>query len=245
MEIVDVKDLNQKLGFSERFTHAEDMAIADFKHWRMEVNDAPIFRYLYRNFKPNRHLEFGTWQGFGTVLCLEECSATVWTINLPFGEKTDKQELVYSNYEREIEALQSWAAQLGIPKQPFYRTDRLGFIGRHYLGRRFGHRVCQIYADSTEWDISNYPQGFFDSCLIDGAHTTEIVSNDTVKALQLVRSAGMILWHDYCPYQDIIDSSGVVRGVTQSINMNIELLRAQLETLFWVDPSMILVGVKK
>ena len=28
--------------------------------WKMEIHDAPIFRYLYRTFRPKRHLEFGT-----------------------------------------------------------------------------------------------------------------------------------------------------------------------------------------
>ena len=54
--------------------------------WDTEKDDALILRYIYQNHQPRRHLEFGTWQGFGTCLCLESCAATVWTINLPDGE---------------------------------------------------------------------------------------------------------------------------------------------------------------
>lgn len=52
----------------------------------MEDDEAPIFRFLYQSLQPSRHLEFGTLQGWGTSLCLESCSATVWTINLSDGE---------------------------------------------------------------------------------------------------------------------------------------------------------------
>jgi predicted O-methyltransferase YrrM len=215
----------------------------------MEVDDAPILRYLFRNFRPRRHLEFGTWQGFGTVLCLEECSATVWTINLPFGERNEQLEALrghlYGNYPNELEALHDWARLVGLQELPHYQTDQLGFIGRHYLGRQLGHRVCQIYADSTKWDISNYPEGFFDTCLVDGGHFHEIVTNDTKKALCLLRSGGMILWHDFCPLPDVIAASETVRGVTRSIDMNFEYLHAQLRMLFWIDPSMILLGIKR
>jgi hypothetical protein len=50
--------------------------------------------------------------------------------------------------------------------------------------------VAQVYTDSREWDTSHYPDGFFDSCLIDGGHTQDIVVSDTMQALRLVRSEG-------------------------------------------------------
>ncbi len=57
-----------------------------FNDWVMARDDAPILRYIFKAHQPKRHLEFGTWQGLGTCLCLEETEATVWTINLYDGE---------------------------------------------------------------------------------------------------------------------------------------------------------------
>ncbi len=134
---------------------------------------------------------------------------------------------------------------MGIPEQSQYRTDRLGFIGRHYLGRQLGHRVCQIYADSRKWDISNYPEGFFDSCLIDGGHKRDIVMSDTRKALQLVRSGGMILWHDFCSDPDVMAASETVHEVTKAITDSLDHLGSDMKMLVWIDPSMLLLGIRK
>jgi hypothetical protein len=245
IEIVNHNELHEKLGFKEPLFYPWDISSKSLKEWRMEVDDAPILRYLYRNFRPRRHLEFGTWQGFGATLCLEECDATVWTINLPFGESKDHQENVYSNYPSETSALQRWAERVGLPEKPFYRTDQLGFIGRHYLGRHFGHRVCQIYAHSSEWDISNYPEYFFDSCLVDGGHERDIILNDTRKALSLLRQDGMIMWHDFSLDSDLISASQVVHNVADTITKNIDYLHIHLKKIFFINPSMLLIGIKK
>jgi len=90
----------------------------------------------------------------------------------------------------ELAAVQAWAQRIGLPQQTSYVTDTLGFIGRLYLERELGHRVCQIYCDSRQWDTSAYPPEFFDTVLIDGGHQREIVISDTRKALPLLRSGG-------------------------------------------------------
>mgnify|MGYP001569251465 CR=1 FL=1 len=214
-------ELGDRLGFREPFLSSTSSTEKNLSKWRMEEDDAPIFRYVYRNFRPKRHLEFGTWQGLGATFCLEECDAAVWTINLPFGENNQDGSNAYGYYGREQEALLAWAEKIGLPIKPsrdrpvlnsfarilqnkkkgppVLRTDSIGFIGRFYLEKGLGHRVCQIYSDSRKWDTSNYPPGFFDSALVDGGHTYELVDNDTRKALQLVRSGGLVLWHDFCP----------------------------------------------
>ena len=82
VSVVSVKDLHVKLGFSTPIDYPVSSLAKPLTKWNMEIDDAPIFRYLYRNIMPLRHLEFGTWQGTGVLYCLEECDATVWTINL-------------------------------------------------------------------------------------------------------------------------------------------------------------------
>jgi hypothetical protein len=218
--------------------------------WKMEDDDAPIFRYLYQTYGPRRHLEFGTWQGWGSVLCLEFSAATVWTINLPEGESRSDGTWAYgervidpSHAPQGIITVNYGEDELG--PRTYHRTDAGGYIGRIYREKGLGNRVCQIYCDSREWDISNYPSDFFDSVLIDGGHQPEVVINDTRKSLQVLRSGGLIMWHDFCPFPGIRSRFETVEGVTVGIEMILPELRSQLKSLCWIDPSWILVGVLK
>lgn len=209
----------------------------------MEVDDAPIFRYIYRNFRPRRHLEFGTWQGAGTLYCLEECDATVWSINLLEGEVFKDGAVSYGVDDNERASAQEWARKIGLEVKDWPQTDSLGYIGRFYLEKGMGNRVCQIYGDSTKWDISNYPPGFFDTALIDGGHQEDVVISDMAKAFQLLRSGGLIMWHDFCP--PIYDKFETTLGVMRAIHQQWEWINEQTLKLFWIYPSWILVGIKK
>ncbi len=244
---LSAEHLHKPFGFDEHPIIPHTNRTTPLGQWKMELNDAPIFRYLYRNFRPRRHLEFGTWQGAGVVYCLEECDATVWTVNLPFGEMQSDGSTIYSgkgeSFGLDTSLADAWARRLGLPPQDAYRTDSFGFIGRFYLEKQLGNRVCQIYCDSTKWDISNYPEGFFDSVLIDGGHVPDVVLNDTKKALALLRPGGLIMWHDFCP--PVHDKFDVVQGVMKGLKQAAPLLEDSLENLFWIEPSWILCGVKK
>lgn len=185
LDIVTVEALHERLGFSTPIDYPIDSRHRAFSDWRMEVDDAPILRYLYRSFRPRRHLEFGAWEGTGTCYCLEECDATVWTINLPNGETVGGRPAYVSS-----------PAMMPPTAVPIARkgdhnavqTDAGAFIGHRYRDAGLGHRVCQIYCDSRDWDTSTYPPGFFDSALIDGGHSPDLVASDTDKALSVVRA---------------------------------------------------------
>jgi len=240
-----VDHLHKELGFATPIDYPREFLETPLEKWRMEINDSPIFRYLYRQFKPKRHLEFGTWQGAGTVYCLEECAATVWTLNLPAGELTPEGKPAYTSTESYGLGTSSgpdWARRIGLAQENWYRTDTLGFIGRFYLERDLGHRVCQIYADSTKWDDSQYPDGFFDSVLVDGGHIPEVVASDTKKALRLVRPGGLIMWHDFCP--PVAELFGAPKGVQEGLGRVAGEMASTLSNLFWIKPSWILVGIR-
>jgi predicted O-methyltransferase YrrM len=218
--------------------------------WKMEEDDAPILRFLYEAHQPKRHLEFGTWQGWGTMLCLESSRATVWTVNLPDGESRPDGTWAYGERimeagtaPRNIETISYGDDELG--SRTYHRTDARGYIGRFYRDNGLGNRVCQIYCDSRDWDISNYPANFFDSVLIDGGHQPDVVANDTQKALCLLRSGGLVVWHDFCPLPEIRSEFETVRGVTAGVESMLPELQAQLKTLCWINPSWILLGIKK
>ena len=135
-------------------------------NWKMERDDAPIFEYLYKVFAPRRHLEFGTWQGWGATLCLESCNATVWTLNLPDGESKSDGTWAYGERVKDVSNVPNDIVSVNYgtdDKGPmtYHRTDAGGYIGHIYRSKNLGHRVCQVYCDSREWDISNYPADFF------------------------------------------------------------------------------------
>lgn len=255
---VSVHQLHDRLRLSAPLDYPATSLEKSLVQWRMEDDDSPILRYLYRNLRPRRHLEFGTWQGTGTLYVLEECDATVWTINLLGGEIDAEGRWAYSsNYpepevsDRDHGLLKKVANYLGRkmagapPAEPSrgFQTDALGFIGRFYLERDLGNRVCQIYCDSRKWDVTNFPDGFFDSCLIDGGHQYETVKSDTGNALRLVRRGGLLLWHDFCPVPDVLAQCPAPQDVVSFVRDNWEMLKAETSDLFWIDPSHILVGI--
>ncbi|HEV3333764.1 MAG TPA: class I SAM-dependent methyltransferase [Bryobacteraceae bacterium] len=218
LDVVPVDDLASRLGFSERLDYPLASRRKPLTDWKMEIDDSPIFRYLYRNFRPRRHLEFGTWQGSGVLYCLEECSATVWTLNLPKGE-------------------------MSADGTRAYEEDDGASIGRFYQEKGLGHRVCQIYCDSRDWEISNYPPVFFDSVLIDGGHHPSVVRSDTAKALELLRPGGLCMWHDFCPDPLVLHQSPTSLGVVQALLQDWDTVRSRMRDLFWIHPSYILLGI--
>src|SRR5262245_54839629 len=85
VERVSAATLGAVLGFSEPICMPERWITLSLQDWEMAADDF-LLRYLFRNFRPSRHLEFGTWLGDGVVRCVEECDATVWTVNPLEGE---------------------------------------------------------------------------------------------------------------------------------------------------------------
>ena len=57
-------------------------------------------------------------------------------------------------------------------------------------------RVKLIRADSFEFDFSPF-YGKVGLVFIDGDHSYEVVSHDTLEALRMVVPGGVIAWHDY------------------------------------------------
>lgn len=246
LPFVPAGEVGKRLGFGEALSLPRESLGKSLCAWKMELDDFPILRFLYRNFRPRRHLEFGTWQGAGVCCCLESCEATVWTINLYDGEKKPDGQWAYGEPLPADEVKLLWGErQEATGATVLCRTDSLGFIGRLYHKRNLGHRVCQIYCDSRAWCTRNYPSDFFDSALIDGGHTRELVANDTRKALQVVRAGGLLLWHDFCPDAEVVQNCSSTQGVLAAIKADWDWLQSNLSDLFWIEPSWLLVGIKR
>lgn len=249
MQIANIKieDLDSVLGFKEKLSYSEEAKAKPLEKWVMEFDDGPIFKYIYRNFKPKRHLEFGTWLGIGTCICLEESEASVWTVNLPLGEFSDDdmKKNAYSITPEQDTFFRSWVDGMGLAFKPdsLPPSDSLAFCGMKYIQKKLGNRVCQIYCDSKKWDTSAIPEGFFDTVLIDGDHSMPGAVSDTLKAYDLLRPGGLMMWHDYCP--PVRGKGMSVDGVADAIDSLRPWLDGRFEKLFWIEPSWILVGIKK
>jgi predicted O-methyltransferase YrrM len=241
---VQMEKLHEELGFTERLDAVCTGNTETFQEWDMETRDQPVLRYIFRNFRPKRHLEFGTGQGRSTVYCLEECDATVYTINAPTGaiDMADGRTL-YPMGPKETEAAREWGKRLGIDVKEGCAADTLIFIGREYMEKGYGRRVCQIYSDSVIWETKNFPDGFFDSVFIDGSREISTLINDTKKAIPLLRPGGIILWYNFfVPHTKeelLIDNS--VTGFIASRQVWLEPFTTKM---FWIYPSKIYLGVR-
>ena len=242
LDIVDVSALHQRLHFTAALDYPASSRRKSFLDWKMETDDSPILRYIYRNFRPRRHLEFGTWSGSGACYCLEECDASVWTINLPDGELIDGKP-AYSAMADDVP--QGAVAALHIDGKAVYQTDAGMLIGRRYREAGFGHRVCQIYCDSRDWDTAAYPREFFDSVLIDGGHAADVVVSDTRKALSVTRPGAVVMWHDFCPDPAVFGVFASVVGVITGLMEHWDEFAPELQDVFWVQPSFLLIGVRR
>ena len=88
--------------------------------------DGAILRQVFRQFRPTRHLEFGTWLGDGVLRVVEECDASVWTINLLAGETKPSGQWAYGTEEDDVSAGSSWREELRSAGKVWVRTDAFG-----------------------------------------------------------------------------------------------------------------------
>ena len=81
-----------------------------------------------------------------------------------------------------------------------------------YCGTPVEAKIEQLFGDSKAFDESRY-QGECDLVFVDGSHAFSYVMNDSRKALRMVRSGGVVLWHDY---RDGLAEE--TRGVFEALN---------------------------
>jgi hypothetical protein len=79
---------------------------------------------------------------------------------------------------------------------------------------------------------------------IDGGHSRDVVASDTSRALELVRPGGLVIWHDFCPRDEVTTACASTRDVVGFIAEHGETLGHAFERLFWIDPSWLLFGVR-
>jgi predicted O-methyltransferase YrrM len=221
LSIVDTESLATHLGASLPLVLPQSSRDKPLTQWKMEVDDAPILEWLWRWHAPRRHLEFGTWEGFGTVLVARSTEAEIWTINLPDGEVGMNGASLYES------------------------TDAGATIGRLYRDAGVSSRVHQLLIDSRQLDPGVFADQPFDSVFIDGGHTPDVVRSDTEKALGLLRPGGLCVWHDFCPDPEVLGVSLAPLGVVKAVADNFDRWSLSFEKLFWIRNSWILAGITR
>mgnify|MGYP001258896805 FL=1 len=84
-------------------------------------------------------------------------------------------------------------------------------------------KINIIFQNSLEFEEKKFEKKM-DLIFIDGGHTYSVVKNDTEKALKMLNTEGVILWHDYVPGKR--SSKDVVKYINEiSKNLTIKHIK--------------------
>lgn len=202
----------------------------------MEREDSPYLRWIWSALKPEKHFEFGTWEGFGACLVLKSTNAHVWTINLAQGEQTNGGAQYTESREPGLKTIFMGDASGA--------SDSDNSVGWMYRALELGSRVTQLFGDSLKLDHSSLGNGSFDTVFIDGGHDFKVVSSDQAKALEMLRPGGVVVWHDFSLDDKVIADHPSCKGVLSAVSENIDLLESHLD-LYWLEGTFLLIGHKR
>ena len=137
--------------------------------------ECAVLASLSHLVKARRAFEFGTYKGVSTTqlaLNIGE-EGMVFTLDLPEDHP---------------------AYTLPIPKPEERQIAAEGGKGI-LIPRDLLNRVTFLRSDSATFDETPY-LGTIDLVFVDGAHSYEYVKNDTEKGWRMLRSGGVVAWHD-------------------------------------------------
>lgn len=143
--------------------------------------------------KTKNAIEIGTFNG-NTTLNIAH--------NLPAGGKVVTLDLP-------IEGDQSYALKID-GEELRNMTDRR-IVGEQFKGHEEEKKIVQVFGDSAKIDFSTLG-GPFDFAFIDGCHDYAYVKSDTDNVLKVMRSGGIIMWHDYAMMEPVSRAVDEYRG---------------------------------
>lgn len=132
---------------------------------------------LLKRTRAEAVFEFGTYKGLSiTQLALNvQEGALVCTLDLPEGETQSRLPISHAK-----------DATIAV------ESGKGGFVPA-----TLRERIQFLRQDSASFDESPYVERM-DFVFVDGAHNTEYVRNDSEKGWRMLRSGGIIAWHDCC-----------------------------------------------
>lgn len=114
-----------------------------------------------------------------------------------------------------------------------------------HAAQSLDQRVWQRLGDSDEWDSSVFSPGSFDSAVINGSATTDLVCADTRTALVLVRAGGLIIWRDFCPDAALFEFFDSTAVVVPAVIGNWKEYKGSIADAFWIRPSLLLAAFRR
>ncbi len=128
---------------------------------------------ITRLLKPKQIFEIGTLHGYTALhFAANAPEATVYTLDLPPNSHGVLPTTVVDDQ--------------------LVEDQNEDFFGR----RPEAARIVRLFGDSATFDYSPF-RGKTDLFFIDGAHSSEYVRNDTLKAIECCHAGSVIAWHDY------------------------------------------------
>lgn len=161
-----------------------DVRAIDATEGNVSERELIVLCKLVQEVSPATVFEFGTFDGRTTLNLAANTpkSSKIYTLDLPPGlaaesvRPLDPQELTYA-----------------VKAQ----------VGNRYSGTEVASRIVQLFGDSGNFDFSRFLQST-DFIFIDGSHAYEYVINDSLQALEMLRTGkGTILWHDYSTWDGV------------------------------------------
>jgi FkbM family methyltransferase len=213
--IIEPKDLVLALNLNQDTCCLPELFGSD-DGYLMEQSSAHLLKSLYRHLKPMRHLEIGTWEGFGAELALSNGAHEVWSI-----EKYDNGNPEYgSRYLSKSESV------------------RPGWIVSPMNRERF-HQYFGTVQDFSQKQSGVDP---FNTILIDGAHDKQSVILDTRFALSVTSAGAIVIWDDYPVLTT--DNNSTKNGVLQAIKELLPELSRECD-LMAIRGTALLIGIRK
>ena len=152
----------------------------------MPLKDLIPICKIVQNKKPKVIFEFGTYQGSTTVHFAANSKAIIYTLDLP--PKGHENFFKPKKIDKELDVY---------PEKP-------GII---FHNTQYEVNINQIYGDSKYYNFSKF-YNKADIVFVDACHHFENVLKYSLNALKIVRTDGIIIWHNFASY-----APGVVKAL--------------------------------
>ncbi|NGX38839.1 MAG: hypothetical protein KR126chlam1_00154 [Chlamydiae bacterium] len=175
-----------KKSLDELVDFSQPLRLENFhsRNGNLSAYELMIIATVVAHRAPMRILEIGTFDGNTTLQMALNApeEAVIHTIDLPENAPKTAQPVLDSDLQ--------------------YIHDKKK-LTRKFTSSSVAGKIIQHMGDSTNFDFSKFTEeGPLDLIFIDGGHSYDCVKSDTENALKILKSGGVIFWHDFTPIFD-------------------------------------------
>jgi predicted O-methyltransferase YrrM len=202
----------------------EEMKLDDFvklefrclKYTSGNISMTELFYLIMavRLFKPEKIMEFGTYNGRTTLNIALNSEVPIITVDLPRFKKL-----------RTVHPLEDKGNKRGL--------DETGYVGvKHKLWKgqdpEIINRITQVWEDTARLEFKRY-ENSIDFLFIDASHSYENCKNDSYNVHKVITEKGIVFWHDYAGWP----------GVTEALNEYYEEQNKPEKMWWFADTSLV------